>query len=215
MFPDLTSGDQEVDDGGPVTYFPFSDGYDDGFKYGVEDHNHYFSRFKDVGSKSLSSIIHRLDSRGRRVDCVIYTFLLSLAADVAREHGIPSAHYWIQPATVFGIYYHCFHGYRELIAANCRDPLFTVELPGLPPMRIRDIPSFLTMPSTSGDLYSALFTTVKEAFLTLDSEFKKSKEKPKVLVNTFDELEPDALSAIDNIDLIDRGNQLCTSPSGA
>ncbi|ONK80781.1 uncharacterized protein A4U43_C01F21650 [Asparagus officinalis] len=202
MFPNLTSAEQEVDDGGPVAYFPYSDGYDDGYNQGVDDPNHYLSQFKTVGPRSLSSLIHTLKSRGQRVDCVIYTFLPYWAINVAREHGIPSAQYWIQPATVFGIYYHSFHGYEDLISAHCKDPLFTVELPRLPPLCIRDLPSFLITPGTSGDLYSAVLVTIKESFSTLDSEVKRSKRRPKILVNTFDELEVDALSAVDDIDLI-------------
>ncbi|ONK80782.1 uncharacterized protein A4U43_C01F21660 [Asparagus officinalis] len=115
----------------------------------------------------------------------------------------------------FSHIYHAFHGYEQLIAAHSKDPLFTVELPGLPPMRIRDIPSFLTVPSTSGDFYSALHTVVKEAFLTLDSEVKKSPTKPKVLVNTFDELEADALSAVGDTDVIAIGPVLQSVSEGS
>ncbi|ONK80783.1 uncharacterized protein A4U43_C01F21670 [Asparagus officinalis] len=118
MFPNLTSIDQEVDEGGPITYILLANGYDEGFNPGVDDANQFFSQFKTVGSQSLSSIINTLDSRGRGVDCIIYTFVLSWAADVAHKHGIPSALYWIQPATIFAIYYHSFHGHEDHVAAD-------------------------------------------------------------------------------------------------
>jgi hypothetical protein len=36
--------------------------------------------------------------------------MLLAVQDVAREHAIPMAVFWIQPATVLAAYYHYFHG---------------------------------------------------------------------------------------------------------
>lgn len=203
MFPSLAKPDEEVEDG-LLSYIPFSDGYDNGFKIdtdgrGLDD---FMSQFKLVGTRTLSGIVHDLAARDRPVSCIIYTNFLSWAADVARDHGIPSAHYWIQPTTVFAAYYHYFHGYEELITFHGHDPSFTVDLPGLPPLRIRDLPSFLTI-TNSDDPHRPILVGLKETFDTLDRGEKSSR--PKVLMNSFDALEADAIKAVGNMDLITIG----------
>lgn len=199
MFPSLAKPDEEVEEG-LLSYIPYSDGYDNGFRVNIDSgFNDFMSQFKLVGSKTFSGIVRNLAARDRPVSCIIYTILLSWAADVAREHGIPSAHYWIQPATVFATYYHYFHGYDELIISHGHDPMFTVDLPGLPPLQIRDLPSFFTITSSS-DPHHSILVALKEEFYTLDREEKSSK--PRVLINTFDALEADAIKAFHKMDLI-------------
>ncbi|XP_073116697.1 UDP-glycosyltransferase 75C1-like [Elaeis guineensis] len=209
MFPSLAKPDEEVEDG-LLTYIPFSNGYDDGFKVDMDgDLDDFLSQFKLVGTRTLAGIVHDLAARGRPVSCIIYTILLSWAADVARDHGIPSALYWIQPATVFTTFYHYFHGYEELITSHGHDPLFTVDLPGLPPLQIRDLPSLISS-TNSDDPYRPFLVGLKETFDTLDQEEKSSK--PKVLINSFDALEPDAIKAVGNMDLITIGPLLPSLP---
>ncbi|CAL9092243.1 unnamed protein product, partial [Musa acuminata var. zebrina] len=199
MFP--SSADGEVDDG-LISYVPHSDGYDDGFNPDVDDIKAYPLRTRSVSSKTLSAIIRSLEERGRPVTCVIYTLLLSWAADVAHEHGLPSVLYWIQPATVFALYYHYFHGYDGLIASHRQDPLFQVNLPGLPPFRICDLPSFLRITSPD-DPYFVVIEMFQESFDVLDRE--KARSTARVLANTFDELESDALVATEKMKLIPIG----------
>ncbi|KAJ8477195.1 hypothetical protein OPV22_020922 [Ensete ventricosum] len=199
MFP--SSADGEVDDG-LICYVPHSDGYDDGFNQDVDDAKAYPLRTRSVGSKTLSAVLCSLEERGRPVTCVIYTLLLSWAAGVAHEHGLPSVLYWIQPATVFAIYYHYYHGYDGLIASHRQDPLFPVNLPGLPPFRICDLPSFLRITSPD-DPYVIFIEMFQEAFDVLDSE--ETRSTARVLANTFDELESDVLVATGKIKLIPIG----------
>ncbi|XP_038986576.1 UDP-glycosyltransferase 75C1-like [Phoenix dactylifera] len=205
MFPSLAKPDEEVEDG-LLSYIPFSDGYDTGFKLDNEsDLDDFMSQFKLVGARTLSGIVHDLAARDRPVSCIIYTVMLSWAADVARDHGIPSVLYWILPATIFTTCYHYFHGYEELITSHVHDPLFTFDLPGLPPLQNRDLPSFLTITS-SDDPYRPILVGVRETFDTLDREEKSSK--PRVLLNTFDALEADAIKNVGNMDLITIGPML-------
>ncbi|CAL9092245.1 unnamed protein product, partial [Musa acuminata var. zebrina] len=199
LFP--SSADGEVDDG-LISYVPHSDGYDDGFKLGVDDLQAYTLRTRSVSSKTLSAIVRSLEERGRPVTCVIYTLLLSWAADVAHEHGLPSVLYCIQPATVFALYYHYYHGYDGLIASHRKDPLFQVNLPGLPPLRICDLPSFLRITSPD-DPYFMFIELFQEMFDVLDGE--EARSTARVLVNTFDELESDALVATGKMKLIPIG----------
>ncbi|KAL0451977.1 UNVERIFIED_CONTAM: UDP-glycosyltransferase 75C1 [Sesamum latifolium] len=87
---------------------------------------------------------------------------------------------------------------HEIIASS-NDPSWKLQLPGLLMLLSeRDLPSF-TLPNCS-ERYSFALTSFKEQLDALDVE-----TKPKVLVNTFDSLEPDALKAIDKYELIGVG----------
>ncbi|XP_010915038.1 crocetin glucosyltransferase, chloroplastic [Elaeis guineensis] len=200
MFPSAAS-DGEVSDG-RLSYLPFSDGYDDGFKDLIPKFDQYMIQAKLNGSRNLSNLLGDLTARGRRVTCLIYTILLPWAADVAREHGIRSFLHWIQPAAVFAIYYHYFHGYEGVVASHREDPLFEVEFPGLPPLRMRDLPSFFAI--SADDPFHSVLLMLREEFETLDRE-KTESTKPWILVNTFDALEADALAAVDAMHLLPVG----------
>lgn len=117
---------------------------------------------------------------------------------MAREFQIPRALLWIQPATVLGIYYNYFNGYEEVITNNCNDPSWSIKLPGLPLLTSTDLPSFV-LPSGSKN-YAFVLPTFKEQLEKLDLE-----TNPKVLVNTFDALEPEALKSIEKYNLVGIG----------
>ncbi|KAI8004451.1 hypothetical protein LOK49_LG08G02237 [Camellia lanceoleosa] len=180
-----------------LKFAAFSDGYDDGFRLG-NDVQHMLSETRNNSSRILREIIAASAAEGRPITCLVYTLLLPWAAEVARDCHIPSALLWIQPATVLDIYYYYFNGYGEEITKICKDPSCSIELPGLPSMTSHDLPSFI-VPSSS-DQYSFALPTFKEQLEKLDSE-----ANPKVLVNTFDALEPEALKAIQKYNLIGIG----------
>ncbi|CAK9139692.1 unnamed protein product [Ilex paraguariensis] len=175
----------------------FSDGYDDGFKRSDIDPKKYMSEVRNHGSQTLREIIKATANEGRPITCLVYSLLLSWAAEVAREVHIPAALLWIQPATVLHIYYYYFHAGFDISVENCKDPLWSIELPGLPLIKSHDLPSFI-LPSNS-DKFNGL-QYFKEQFETLDEE-----TNPIVLVNSFDALEPEALKAIDKYNLIGIG----------
>ncbi|KAG1335491.1 putative UDP-glycosyltransferase 75D1 [Cocos nucifera] len=58
MFPTSAAPDQEVEDG-PISYIPFSDGYDDGFHdyHSRPEFDHFMSRSKQIASENLSSLV--------------------------------------------------------------------------------------------------------------------------------------------------------------
>ncbi|KAL0451972.1 UNVERIFIED_CONTAM: UDP-glycosyltransferase 75C1 [Sesamum latifolium] len=180
-----------------LSFAAFSDGYDDGFSF--SDGKKYVMEIRGRASKTLKDTIMTAAEQGRPVSCLIYTPLLPWVSEVAREANIPSAHLWIQPATVFNAYYYYFNGFGDQIKANSNDPTWRIQLPGFPILLSRrDLPSFL-LPDSS-ERYSYALTSFKEQLETLDVE-----TKPKVLVNTFDSLEPDALKSIDKYELIGVG----------
>ncbi|XP_047076586.1 cyanidin 3-O-rutinoside 5-O-glucosyltransferase-like [Lolium rigidum] len=207
MFPSLASPDQEVHDGA-VSYVPYSDGYDRGFRLFAgdgDDARRYCEAFSRVGSETLSAVMDRLAARGRPVTCVVYAMLMWWAAEVARDRGVPRLLYWTQPATMLAVYYHYFHGYERIVTEHATEPGFTVAMPGLPPMAIRDLPSFFT--NFSDERMVAAFGDVRKTFEQLDLDVNRSTggRKPMVLVNTIEELELGALASVPELDLFPIG----------
>lgn len=188
---------------GLVRYAPFSDGYDDGFDPKTSSTELYMSSAKLLGSQSLSRLAQESAASNRPVTCIIYTILLSWAADVASGLGIPSALFWIQPAGVYNIYYRYFHGYSDLISSHKDDPSFTIHLPGLQPLHIHDLPDLVTLSGNVNDFYTSILAAFQQLFETQDRMISLGSKgsKPIVLVNTFDALEPGALSAVDEVEM--------------
>ncbi|KAI9195998.1 hypothetical protein LWI28_020137 [Acer negundo] len=81
----------------------------------------------------------------------------------------------------------------DVITKSGNDPSCLINLPGLPPLTSRDLPSFL-IPSNN---YSFALPSFQEQLKTLDLE-----TKPRILVNTCDALEPEALRAIDKFNMV-------------
>ncbi|XP_066357322.1 cyanidin 3-O-rutinoside 5-O-glucosyltransferase-like [Miscanthus floridulus] len=180
--------DAEVSDG-VISYVPYSDGFDFGARPRTAADR---ARRRRVSAASLSAIVRRLAAAGRPVTCVVSVLLLP-AADVAVEHGIPLAVFWNQSAATLAAYYHYFHGHEHLVAAaaaayvgGADDPA-SVTLPGLPPLRVRDLPSFL-VDATGGEHARASIDSMRGLLEIV------GREKPMVLVNTIDMLEPEAVA---------------------
>ncbi|XWS13328.1 hypothetical protein CRYUN_Cryun36dG0028200 [Craigia yunnanensis] len=180
-----------------LSFLTFSDGYDEGLKPG-DDRDHYMFEFKRRGKETLADLIVNSDNEGKPITCIVYSLLLHWAMMVAREHHIPSAVLWIQPATVLDIYYYYFNGYEETIKCQAGDlpSKCLIELPGLPPLSSCDLPSFVT-PSNP---YASALSLFQEQFEVLAEE-----TNPKILVNTFYALEPAALKAIEMFKMIGIG----------
>ncbi|TVU08041.1 hypothetical protein EJB05_41425, partial [Eragrostis curvula] len=194
MFPDLASPDEEAVDAAGVLHLPYSDSFDEGFNPAVHGLGSYKARAPAAGRETLSAVVARLAERGRPVTCLVYTFLVPWAADVARAHGVAAALYWIQPAAVFAVYYHYFHGHDAAVLAACANVSEPVQLPGLPPLGPDALPSvvFITSPEHRHYL---LLDLLRDLFRSLD------EHKPKVLVNTFDALEAEELRAVPQFEL--------------
>ncbi|XP_037482448.1 cyanidin 3-O-rutinoside 5-O-glucosyltransferase-like [Triticum dicoccoides] len=190
MFPSSgdAGNDEDTATDGVVSYAPYSDGLDDG---SMARDGEARARSRQATFESLSALLATFAARGRPVTCVVCSMVLPAALDVAREHAIPLAVYWIQPATVLAAYYHYFHGHGDLVTSHAADPAYEVSLPGLHrPLRIRDFPSFL-VDTTGSELVKFFNESARELF-----EHLGDPGCTKVLVNTFDELEPAALAAM-------------------
>jgi len=207
MFPWLASPDEEVHDGA-ISYIPYSDGYDHGFRLFAGDGDaarRYVEAFGRVGRKTFSAVLDRLAARGQPVTCVLYAMLMWWAAEVARERGVPRALYWIQPATMLAVYYHYFHGYERIIMEHAADPGFMVAMPGLPSMAIRDLPSFFS--NVTDERIVAAFGDIRRTFeqLDLDVDNITGRKKPMVLVNTVEALELGSLVSMPELDVLPVG----------
>ncbi|KAG5252120.1 hypothetical protein OIU78_011107 [Salix suchowensis] len=177
-----------------LSFVTYSDGYDDGLEPGG-DLERLASELKRRGSQTLNEVIADSAKEGKPVTCVVYTIFLHWAADVARAQHLPAALLWIQPATVFDIYYYYFNGYGDIFN-NCKDTSYVIELPGLPPLTSRDLPSF-TLPSNT---YTVILRSFQEQLEHLSQE-----PNPRVLVNSFDALELGPMNATEKFKLIGIG----------
>ncbi|XP_048333031.2 phloretin 4'-O-glucosyltransferase [Ziziphus jujuba] len=179
-----------------LSFAPFSDGYEDGFKPGV-DREHYLSEISRCGSKHLSDLILSGAGDGQPFTGLVSTIFMPWALEVAHELQLPSALLWVQPAAVFDLFFYFFHGYGDLIKNNSNNPSCSIELPGLPlKFTGPELPSFLHASNT--DILG--LKIFENQFELLDKE-----KNPKVLVNTFDGLETEALRSIRKFNLIGIG----------
>ncbi|KAJ3703462.1 hypothetical protein LUZ61_007167 [Rhynchospora tenuis] len=124
-----------------------------------------------------------LNLRRLQVTYVVNNPFVPWAVDVATDLGIPCAVLWVQSCAVFSTYYHYHHGLEEFPSET--NPNISVCLPGIPMMTPEEIPSFL-LPSTP---YKALTKAILQQFHNID-------KVSKVFINSFTELEPEAISAI-------------------
>ncbi|KAJ8755229.1 hypothetical protein K2173_019027 [Erythroxylum novogranatense] len=181
-----------------LSFAGFSDGYDDGFNPNPDSDtlDHYFSKLSSVGPKSLAQLIVASSENGNPFTCVVYCTLLPWVAKVARELHVPSIFLWNQPAAVLSLYYHSFNGYGNFIKENINNPKFLLEVPGLPPLGSSDVPSFFNETNKN----NTALPIMKQHLENLEEE-----ANPLVLVNTFDDLESEALKSIDKYRLVGIG----------
>ncbi|KAG2247215.1 hypothetical protein Bca52824_086843 [Brassica carinata] len=169
-----------------LSLLTFSDGFDDGVISNTEDVQNRLLNLERNGDKTLSEFIEANKNGDSPVACVIYTILPSWVPRLARRFHLPSVLLWIQPALAFNVYYNHSTGNN-----------FGFEFPNLPTLETRDLPSFLSPSNTSNNI-------AQEVHLEL-MEFLKEEPNVKVLVNTFDSLEAEALTAVRDIEMVAAG----------
>ncbi|CAI9777010.1 unnamed protein product [Fraxinus pennsylvanica] len=178
-----------------LTLAPFSDGYDDGWT-SAPDVQAFMLSIKTFGSEALTNLIMANENEGHPFTHMVYSTLVSWAGEVANQLQIPSTLLWNQPATVFYIYYLYFNK-NEIFTGENNE---IIELPGVPlVLSSSDLPSI--MQPSSPAVYSFALTAFKEHFEILD----RAGTKQKVLVNTYDALEFQALMGIKKYDVMGIG----------
>ncbi|TVU03531.1 hypothetical protein EJB05_50927, partial [Eragrostis curvula] len=186
MFSSHHESFEDIMNDGVISYFPFSDGKDD---ESWPKHSEERMQRREATFKSLSAIINHFTSSGQPITCIVCTLSMPVVFKVAREHRVPLAVYWIQPATTLVTYYHYFHGYNELILPHISEPTYEVSFPGLHSVKIRNMPTLLTENKPT-EVSKIIMRALQELFEYMD------QERPIVLVNTFAALEDVALNAI-------------------
>ncbi|KAL5707104.1 indole-3-acetate beta-glucosyltransferase [Ranunculus cassubicifolius] len=149
--------------------------------------DNYFDSLGKFGPQNLSSLIENFSQGGKRkFSCIINNPFVPWVADVAEQLGIPCALLWIQPCSLYAIYYRFYNHLNAFLASQ--DNHVHVQLPGLPLLQYEDLPSFVLPSNTFGSIPK------------LFSEMFKSMEKLKwVLGNSFYELEKDAVESMAEI----------------
>ncbi|CAN1252439.1 UDP-glycosyltransferase 74F2 [Linum perenne] len=161
---------------GPVHVDAISDGFDSGGFSHASSIDDYLSRLQQAGSKTLSDLIDRYKTTPYPVSCLVYEPFLPWALDVAKDHGLYAASFFTQPCVVDFIYYNIRHGLLKL-------PVDT-----LPDMEPRDMPSFVNAP----EAYPAYFAMVV-------NQFSNTEKADYVLINTFYELEKEAIDTMSKV----------------
>ncbi|KAM3357100.1 UDP-glycosyltransferase 75C1 [Capsicum galapagoense] len=179
-----------------LSFAPFSDGYDGKLNVSVGEVDSFYYSIVSHGSEFVTQLIESRAAKGHPFSRVIYTTLMGWVGIVAKGLNVPSTFYWIQPAAVWDIYYYCFTEYADYFKNCSHDQV--VELPGLPRLSPRDFPSFVF-----ADVNSTYGWGVKSIIDQI--ELLNSEGNPRVLVNTFDDLEYNALRALKNLAMVGVG----------
>ncbi|CAL5413936.1 unnamed protein product [Camellia sinensis] len=154
-----------------LNFISFSDGYDDGFKLS-DNHEHFRSENKCHGSKALLELIKANSEEGFLITGVVYAMLLPWVTEVAHEFNLPSAPLWVQPATIFALYFYYFNGYGDLVKKICDHPSCAIELPELGKLTSCDVPIFMLPYNT----FSVGLPALKEQLDALDTKVKNTSQ---------------------------------------
>ncbi|GJM90449.1 hypothetical protein PR202_ga06730 [Eleusine coracana subsp. coracana] len=133
---------------------------DDGFR--GTDLDDLMRHLDTTGRVEFGRVLARQAEAGRPVACAVVNPFMPWAVDVAADAGVPSAVLWVQSCTVFSLYHHHVHGLVEFPPED--DVEARVELPGLPPLAVADVPSFL-LPSNP---FKLLADAIITQFRTID-----------------------------------------------
>ncbi|EOX93683.1 PREDICTED: UDP-glycosyltransferase 74G1 [Theobroma cacao] len=155
-----------------------SDGFDEGGYNQAGSPDVYLPTFWSVGSKSLASLIKKLVDAGHPIDAIVYDAFLDFALDVAKQFGIRTAAFFTQACAVNSVYYHVSRGLLQLPLPEPK-----VSLPGLPPLEVSELPSFVCHHGS----YPAWFDVV------VNHQFSNINEADWVFLNIFYDLEKEAV----------------------
>jgi len=140
-----------------------------------------------IGGLTLANLIERLNAKGNNISCIVYDSFLHWVPEVAKKFNIPVAFFWTQSCAVYSIYYNFSRG-----LANLRDGtgkmVDAIEIPGLPLLKVSDLPSFL-QPSNA---FESLLRLVMD-------QFKPLPEATWVLGSSFSELESEEINSMESI----------------
>lgn len=164
----------------------FSDGFD--ISQGLKSPDEYMELIAKFGPISLTNLINNnfINNPSKKLACIINNPFVPWVANVAYELNIPCACLWIQPCTLYSIYYRFYNKLNQF--PTLENPEIDVELPGLPLLKTQDLPSFI-LPSNP-------IKTMSDVLAEMFQDMKKLKW---VLANSFYELEKDVIDSMAEI----------------
>ncbi|XP_047947583.1 UDP-glycosyltransferase 75C1-like [Salvia hispanica] len=182
-----------------LTYAPFSDE-----NTPASDTTTYMTNIRRCGTESLIKIIQNSLDTGWPVTCLVYSLLMPWAAKVARDMNVPSAFLAIQCAAAFAIYSRLFGG--GSIDGGEIDSSVCVKIQDLPTFSSCDFPTFVLPQNYMHSFMRPMMTEHMKELETLP--------KPLVLLNTFQELEQEAIKELESkLNVIAIGPLIATSNS--
>ncbi|KAJ7944474.1 Glycosyltransferase [Quillaja saponaria] len=145
----------------------------------------YLNSMRIAGSENFSKLVTNLTNKGQKFSCIIVNPFVPWFVDVAVDHGIPCAMLWIQACAIYSIYYRYFKNVNPF--PKFENPNESFELPGIPSLKVKDLPSFI-LPSSLPCFYEIV------------SEFVKRLDKVNwVLGSSFYELEEEIVKSMDSL----------------
>ncbi|OMO59202.1 UDP-glucuronosyl/UDP-glucosyltransferase [Corchorus olitorius] len=159
-----------------------SDGFDEGGYDRAGSADVYLPTFWSVGPKSLATLINKLVHAGRPIDAIVYDGFMPGVLDVAKQFGIRSAVFFTQSYAVNTVYYHVCRG---LLKVSISEPNNKVVLPGLPPLEVLELSSFVGLYGS----FPAWYEVVINQFSNVDGV-------DWVLFNIFYDLEKETVGPI-------------------
>lgn len=142
--------------------------------------DYYMNSLMKSGPTNLTTLIQ---THPKKFSCLINNPFVPWVADVAVELGIPCAMLWIQPCTLYAIYYHFYNKLGSFPTVT--NPDMSVKLPGLPLLHREDLPSFV-LPSNP---FNSFANMLADVFLNMN-------KLKWVLCNSFLELEKDVIRSM-------------------
>lgn len=163
----------------------FSDGFDSQEDRKTTNLDQYIEKLESVGPKNLCNLIKNHYVGGsKKLACIINNPFVPWVADVAEEVGIPCACVWIQPCALYAIYYRFYNEVNQFLTVTTVEDE-VVELPGFPPLRRGDLPSFVLPSNNFG-----------RVAMGLSEMFRDMKKLKWVLANSFYELEKNVIDSM-------------------
>ncbi|TMW82181.1 hypothetical protein EJD97_006598 [Solanum chilense] len=168
-----------------VSIEAISDGYDDGGFHQAENFVAYMTRFKEVGSDTLSQLIKKLANSDCPVNCIVYDPFIPWAVEVAKQFGLFSAAFFTQNCVVDNLYYHVHKGVIKLPPTKNDEEIL---IPGFPnSIDASDVPSFDNRPEA------------ERIVEMLANQFSNLDKVDCVLINSFYELEKEVIDWMSKI----------------
>ncbi|XVF01335.1 hypothetical protein REPUB_Repub04eG0078900 [Reevesia pubescens] len=161
----------------------FSDGFS--LNYDRKSNlDHYMESLAKIGPVNLSNLINEYyHDTHKKLCCIISNPFVSWVVDAALENKIPCAMLWIQPCSLYAIYYRLYNKLNPF--PTLTNPDMSIQLPGLPLLNTEDLPSFVLPSNSSGSIPRIL-----------SDMFQNMKRHKWVLANSFLELEKEVIESM-------------------